>query len=355
MVAQALQCSPIYFCDNPQLRLWAIEYTGMNYHPRIETADLTSFITTRCRNSELWFVNNRPLENAILGYVAKFAARYDAKLYAFAIEGNHTHCVADFPNLNRSSFMRDLNSCTTRAVRRLVLEYPGGPLWGRRYSGEFLPGNEDVEEYFFYTALQPIQDGLVERLSDYPGYNCFHDAIWGISKTFTVVDWARYNSAKRYNKSIRFDDYVHKIRLKYERLPGYEHLSQAAYAKMMIHKLEVRRQKIVAERFRMGMSFLGRNRLLAIEPGSLPVSTKSSTRYSHRPRILSVSPERRAYYRDWYFGILQQYVDASRRYRQGDRKVLFPAGTFLPLIFGELHDPSPTQSNLSVDKKSQAS
>lgn len=271
----------------------------------------------------------------MLGYLGKFAARYNVKLYAFAIEGNHTHCVADFPELQRSSFMRDLNSCIARAIDRLVPEYPGGRFWGRRYSGELLPANEDVEEYFFYTVLQPIQDGLVERLSDYPGYNCFRDAIWGISKEYTVVDWARYNSAKRYNKSIRFDDYVEHITLKFERLPGYEHLSQPAYAKLMMEKFEARRQKIVAERYRNGQSFMGRNRLLQRKPGELPASTKTSTRDSHRPRILSIDPERRAYYRDWYFGVLQQYLDASRRYRQGDRKVKFPAGTFLPIVFGD--------------------
>jgi hypothetical protein len=154
------------------------------------------------------------------------------------------------------------------------------------------------------------------------------------------VDWARYNSAKRYNKSIRFDDYVRHITLKYERLPGYEKLSQAAYAKMMMRKLEERRQKIVADRLKVGLSFMGRNRLLTIQPGSLPVSTKTSSRYSHRPRILAVDHKRRAEYRDWYFSTLQQYIDASRRYRQGDRKVRFPAGTFLPLLFGGSDTPA---------------
>lgn len=322
----------------------------MSYHPRIETADLTSFITTRCRNSELWFVNNRPLENAILGYVGKFAARYDIKLYAFAIEGNHTHCVADFPGLNRAAFMRDLNSCIARSVRRLVPKFPGGPLWGRRYSVELMPAPEDVEEYFFYTVLQPVKDGLVQQLSDYPGYNCFRDAIWGMKRKFTVVDWARYNSAKRYNKSIRFDDYVRHITLKYERLPGYEKLSQAAYAKMMMRKLEERRQKIVADRLKVGLSFMGRNRLLTIEPGSLPVSTKTSSRYSHRPRILAVDHKRRAEYRDWYFSTLQQYIDASRRYRQGDRKVRFPAGTFLPLLFGGSDTPASAETRHPSNK-----
>jgi len=322
----------------------------MSYHPRIETAALASFITTRSRNSELWFINNRPLEEAILGYVANFAERYGVEMYAFAIEGNHTHCPALFPHLNRASFMRDLNSCIARAVKRLVPEFQGGRFWGRRYSAEFLPSAEDIEEYFFYTVLQPVNDGLVERLSDYPGYNCFRDAIWGVERKFKVVKWSAYNSAKRFNKSVKIDDYIQEFSLRYARLPGYEKLSQAEYAKIMMHKLEVRRRRIVAERYRRGLSFMGRSRLLSTARGSLPVLTKTSSRSDRRPRILSVNAERRRFYRAWYLGILNQYRAASARFRQGDRKIRFPAGTFLPCILDDL--PEPVPKNCSSESSS---
>src|SRR5262249_8637853 len=155
---------------------------GMGYHPRIESKTIPSFLTTRARASELWFVNNRRLEEAVLGYAAKFTARYEVDLYALAIEGNHVQGPALFPEGSRSHFMRDFNSCIARAVKRFTPEYRGGRFFDRRYSNEFLPSAEDVEEYFFYTVLQPIKDGLVENLSDFPGYNCFHDAIHGIER-----------------------------------------------------------------------------------------------------------------------------------------------------------------------------
>jgi hypothetical protein len=61
----------------------------MSYHPRIESKDHTSFTTSRCRNSELWFVNNKQLEARILAYLAKYTTMYEVILYGFAIEGNH--------------------------------------------------------------------------------------------------------------------------------------------------------------------------------------------------------------------------------------------------------------------------
>ena len=289
-----------------------------------------SFVTTRSRNSELWFVNNSKLQDAVLGYAAKFCARYNVKLYALAIEGNHIQAPADFPQCNRALFMRDLNSCIARAVPRHTPEYPGGRFWQRRYSSEFLPGGDDIEDKFFYTVLQAVQDGLVEKLSDYPGYNCFHDAVWGIERKYKVVRWGEYNAARSYNPRVSKKDYTDIITLKYERLPGYEHLSQQGYAILMHKKLEERRVKIVNERKSKGLGFADRQVLLDIRPGAKPRATKTAFRYSHRPRILAVCTERRRAASAWYFSVYAQYKEASRRYRTGELEVEFPPGTYMP-------------------------
>ncbi len=303
----------------------------MVYHPRIESGELASFVTSRSRNSELWFVNNRNLEFAILGYLAKYAERYKVKLYGIAIEGNYIQGPALFPLMNRAHFMRDLNSSIARAVPRFTPEYRGGRFWGRRYSSEFLPGADDIEEYFFYTALQPIKDGLVKRLSDYPGYHFFRDAVWGIERKYKVVRWKEYNDAMRYGKIVSIKDFTDIVTLKYERLPGYEDLSQKDYARLMYRKLEERRRKIIEERGKK--PFVGKPQLLQTKRGTLPRTTKSSTLRSHRPRILCICPERRAQYKAWYFSIYFDYKHASKEYREGNPDIIFPIGTYKPQIW----------------------
>jgi len=302
----------------------------MPYHPRIENGELGNFVTTRSRASELWFVNNSPLERTILGYAAKYASRHEVSLYALAIEGNHIQMAALFPKGNRGAFMQVFNSMVARATARLTPEYPGGKFWGRRYSNEFLPGAEDIEEYFWYTVLQPIQDGLVEKLSDYPGYNCFHDAIYGIPRKFKVLRLGEFNARKRYRKNLSLLDCSDEVTLTYARLPGYEDMPQREYAKMMLRKLEERRQEIVKARYAAGKGFAGREALLNVERGSKPHTTKTSSRFSHRPRILSVCDERRAKWKAWYFDIYFAYRECSKRYRDGDLSVVFPAGTYPP-------------------------
>lgn len=302
----------------------------MSYHPRIESEEMASFLTARSRNSELWFVNNAHLEGAVLGYAAKYAKVYGVQLYALAVEGNHIQGPALFPRGNRANFMRDFSACVARAVTRHTPEYPGGKFWGRRYSAEFLPGPEDIEEYFFYTVLQPVKDGLVENLSDYPGYNCFHDAVWGIKRIFKVVNWSKYNALKRYSPNLRVEDFIEKVSLEYQRLPGYEHLSQKQYARLMNKKLESRRKKLVAERYNHGKGFVGRRKLLLTKRGARPKSTKTSTLTSHRPRVLSVCNQRRAECKAWYFDIYFSYKEASKEYRAGNLTVKFPEGTYRP-------------------------
>jgi hypothetical protein len=305
----------------------------MSYHPRIETDEFSNFLTSRTRNSELWFINNQPLEEAILGYLAKYALRYTVTLYAFAIEGSHLHHTLHFPKPNRAKFMQDFKSNVARAVPRYCPWYPGGSLFGRRFSYEILPAADDVEAWFFYTVLQPVNDGLVSKISEYPGYNCFDDAVSGRKRVCKVMNWTAYYEARRYNKRAQAKDFIEEYELEYQRLPGYEHLSQPEYKKLMLEKLEVKRQEILEKRRVKGKTgFLGRERLLKIRQGARPKNPKTSTRTSHRPRVLCVCPNRRAETLDWYFGIYFAYKEASFAYRGGNYDVQFPPGTYKPAL-----------------------
>ena len=113
------------------------------------------------------------VEQLALARLAQYTDKHCVHLYAFALEGSHYHQVARFPLLNRSDFARDFNSTLARGVDRLTPNYPGGRLWARRYSGEIIAGDADIEQQFFYTVLQPVKDGLVSKISEYPFYNGF--------------------------------------------------------------------------------------------------------------------------------------------------------------------------------------
>jgi hypothetical protein len=230
--------------------------------------------------------------------------------------------------------MRDLNSIIARVANSIIAGRPErGSLWGRRYSEEKLPNQEDIEEYFFYCALQAVHAGLCENPFHYPGYNSFYDAISGKQRTFNVVDRAGYNDRLRWDKKAKIKDFTRKVTLTFDRIPGYEHLTQAEYKAMMLRKLEKRRQDIVAERKAKGLGFLGRRALLAQTPGGIPKKTKTSTRASHRPLVLTKDRETRRAILSWYFTIKAAHLEASKKLRQGIKDVIFPPHTYKPPIY----------------------
>ncbi|MBX7144161.1 MAG: transposase [Oligoflexia bacterium] len=303
----------------------------MSYHPRIETTNVATFQTTRTRCSELWFVNSNGLEQAVLGYLAKYVRRYGVKLYAFAIEGNHIQFPALFPKGNRAHFMRDLNSSIARTVPRYQKSHPQGKFWARRYSAEYLPHAEDIEEQFFYTVLQPVQDGLVDSIYDYPAYNCFEDAITGRIRKFEVVRWKEYHDALRWDAKAKVSDFTETIELSFARLPGYEDYSATEYENCMRKKLCRRTADIIIKRKQRPC--VGNAKLRLIVPGSRPIQSKTSTIKSHRPRVLSKDNQRRAQAKAWYFSIYFEYRISSERYRAGDLTIQFPPGTYKPPAF----------------------
>lgn len=306
---------------------------------RIERPEQISLMTSRTRNSELWFVNNKALHRRIVAHLAKVQHRYKAKLYGFVIQGNHIHTLGSFPHcedeeLTRAGFMRDLNSGIQKILKYTTDYYPGGSLWGRRYSGEVVPLPEDVEDRVFYCALQAVNDGLCARMSDYPGYNSFSDAAAGIERDYEVVDWTEYHSKLRYDPTAKVQDFTETYRLKYERILGYESLSRKEYKELMLRKLEERRQLILERRRIEGKGeFPPIEAILSVKPGTVPHSTKTSTRSSFRPMILTACKETKKAYLAFYFAVKEAYTEASRKFRNGDRSVKFPRGTYCPAAY----------------------
>ena len=306
-------------------------YMSQSQPLRIETPHLGSFGTARTVCSLLWFLNNHSLEEQILAYLAKYQQKYGVIIYSFTLQGNHYHLLAKFPNCNRASFYRDFNARVSEAVRRYVPLFPGGPLFYRRYSENALPLDEDVEEKLFYCGLQAVASGLCSRQSDYPGYNSFKDAVNGIERKCRLVEWAKYNAAKRYKRHVPITDFIKVYKLKYARLPGYEHLSQRDYKKLMLEKREPWRQFYLQKVGKDENSrFLTKKELRAVSPGQRPWKTKKGGPNNRRPIVTSVSLYAKEHHLSWYFSVYQQYKIASAQYLNGKEDAVFPEGTYKP-------------------------
>ena len=293
---------------------------------RIESNRYFSFGTSKTSKAALWFVNNRKLEQNILAYLAKYQEKYNVTLYAFVMQGNHYHLLAKFNDCNRAAFYRDFNARIAELVRKFAPGFEEGALFSRRYSEQAIPLNEDVEERFFYCALQPVLAGLCKKISEYPGYNSCFDAIQEVERKFTVTDWAKFNSYKRFNKQVNIEDFQTVHTLKFSRLPGSESLSRKEYRNLLFSKLEEKRKSVVSRI----KTFLGPEKLKRVRPGERPKKTKKSHRFSHRPLVLTGCRQAKKQFLEWYFATYASFKKATVKYLLGENGTAFPPRTYKP-------------------------
>ena len=298
---------------------------------RVESTEFAVFNTARCTQSRLWLADMpKELLNRILGYLGKYSLKYDVTLYSFVILGNHYHLVAKFNKPNRSQFQRDFNSRIADGVRMFVGEFDSGPLFHRRFSSEALPLHEDIEDRFFYCALQDVNAGLTKNPLKHQGYNSAKHAIEGIEREYPVVEWGKYKAAKRKSPRVSQDKYTTWYKLKFERLPGYEEMSKEEYKSYMLKELHSRAEQVIEEREREGKGFVPEGKFVKPKVGSKPKTTKLSERDSHRPLVLTKCIETKNKFLDWYFSIYYEFKRACARYLKGEKDVEFPPGTHKP-------------------------
>lgn len=299
---------------------------------RIEHPDHASFITTKTLHSRLWFHRNEKLQNLILAHLAKYQEKYGVIVYYFVLLGNHYHLGARFPNCNRAAFMRDFNRAISRVTNSHAHNYPGGPLWARRYRPLVIVEETGYEASFLYAALNPVSTGLVEKLSDYKefGYSSCYESIKEAKKKFTMVDWRTYRDRVRYNKKLTPKDFEHTYTLTYSRLPGYEELSAKEYETLFCQKVELRRKEIIERRRSEKKSFAGVALLQRTTAGSQPRSTKKSKRHDPRQLIWTSCQTTKRWYLDLYFDTRAAFTLAYQRLKEGARDILFPSGTYHP-------------------------
>lgn len=299
---------------------------------RVEDPTRIFLITSRTIGSRLWFINNPGLEMAIGSYLARYQSLYEVEIFSFKIMGNHYHLIARFPKCNKSDFMRAFNGMVARLTGAYVPSHDGGRLWGRRYSEQVLPEEQDVTHWALYCALNEVLSGLVSDPNQDTCYNSFYDSANGIEREYKVFERMAYNEALRRGEEPDKAAYIKCYRLRFSRLPEFACLSEGEYRKKLLQVLKERLEEAHAERRAQGKWYPLRKVIKSIIPGARPKSTKKSHRYSLRPLVLTLSWEARNAFLNIYFLIRDQFLEASKLFRAGNRLVEFPSGTYPPRL-----------------------
>ena len=223
-----------------------------------------------------------------------------------------------------ADFMRHVNSNIAREVGRLYNWHEH--FWGRRYRAIPILDNEKLEERVHYLLSHGCKEGLVIRPSAWPGVNCVEALVDGETLEGTWYDRTKEYQARRAGQEVEPGQFETRYQVPLSPLPtlvGKSDEEQRAWYREMVSLIEEQtRERLRKE----GKKVLGRRKVLAQSPFSKPKRIKRSP----APACHCTEIDRWKAFRDAYRSFASLYRNASRKLRQGAKKVKFPDNCFPP-------------------------
>ncbi len=272
-------------------------------------------LTRRARGRE-FLLRPSKRTNRVLRYVlAVIAPKWSLEIHAVTVMSNHWHLCLTDPHGNIVEFQRDCHQFIARGLNAHHGEVES--LWASDETSRVVCEEpEDLIGKIAYTMANPVEAGLVRYGKSWPGVR----SAWP----------CKPRVVRRPPRFFRGEDaggkWPEEAVLELARPPHHDELSDDELAAVIAAAIDEREARFRAERDAAGLSFLGRREVLA--------QSRHDTPRSREPRF-AISPtvacrnkwrriERLQANRQW----AANYHLALVRWRAGDRKVVFPAGTY---------------------------
>jgi REP element-mobilizing transposase RayT len=280
--------------------------------PRRIVRRATYLLSRRCTQRE-FLLKPSALTNLILKYVLAIAAeRYSVLIHAACFMSNHFHLVVTDVLGNLPEFTRILDGIVAKALNSLYGRWEN--LWApSSYSAVLLETPEDIIEKVAYTLANPASAGLVEHGRQWPG-------VW--SDPWSIGGRGEWVERPGHYFSASMPD---KERLVFSVPPGCG--PAEAFRAKVIARVDEFEKAAAAERAANGMTVLGVRRVMKQRHTERP-----RTYEPHRvldPRVAARDKWKRIELLQQLVSFLERYHRAWEKFCGGNRKALFPPGTYL--------------------------
>lgn len=280
--------------------------------PRRVLPGQTYLITRRCIGRRFLLRPDDVFTNTFLYCLAQATRKYNVSVHAFCAMSNHYHLVLTDTDGVLPDFMAWFNRQLAMCVKRLrgwdeVVWEPNVP-----YSAVELTGRSEVLDKVVYVLLNPVSAALVRSSRRWPGaLSTLQTLRSGIIETSRPPLWFSRSS-------------VENLELELSAPPCFS--EPTGYIQALEALLRDRQAALRSELTRQGRGFLGDRRVRKTAPTARPATKKErfgrSPTFSALTRAAWLAAARRL--RDFRLA----YRTAYRVWREGDRSVEFPAGTW---------------------------
>lgn len=271
-------------------------------------------ITRRC-TQRTFLLRPDPTTTQIFLYCLALAANlYGVRVFFTIANSNHHHTGIHDPEGRYPAFLQYFHRLVACCQNARLGRWEN--LWASEQTSVVRLTDEGaVLEKTIYALTNPVKDHLVARASDWPGASSLQQNLTG--KTIKVRRPARFFT------SVLFPD---EIELKIERPPGFEHMTQEAFAALLREQIATVERSAAAERAAKGTSLLGRQTVLRQGFHESPRSFEP--RRGMSPRVAGQSKWARIETLERLKQWLVAYRIAWLKFASGLHDVVFPAGTY---------------------------
>lgn len=149
-------------------------------NPRFLVPGKIYFITFRTEEG-LPFVPLRFMNILIRSALARAQKLYPVKIICFVVQANHAHLLIRVTNPEHvSSFIGYFKAESAHYLNRL-LNRRQRTVWAERFDSPAVLDIDKALELFAYCSLNPLKDGLVSSMREYPGVSSYPSLMKGES------------------------------------------------------------------------------------------------------------------------------------------------------------------------------
>jgi putative transposase len=280
--------------------------------PRQFLSDSTYFITRRTTQREFWLKPTPQTTQIFLYCIAVAAQKTGIRLHAACVMPNHWHAIVSDPNTNVAEFYAWVHKYVAKAVNCARGRWEN--LWSSEKTSVIrLESPEDVLDKTAYTLCNPVSAHLVAQAKNWKGvwlYRQTHSQIVKRPKVYFLEEGTMPES----------------VALTIHQPPSHENMSIEAYEKQIAEEIAFEESNIANEMIAANQTFMGIDAVLRQSHSDKPNSKE--IRRGMNPRFAAKDKELRISAIERYQHFVSQYWEALKSWRRGNRKVLFPAGTY---------------------------
>ena len=278
--------------------------------PRRVLRGATYLVTRRCTQRQFLLRPSKATNQVVQYLLAMAVKRFDIELHAYCVMSNHFHLVVTDPDARLPACMQYFDGLAGRALNALLGRREN--FWGSdTFSAVELTDPQSIVDKVAYTLANPVEAGLVRSASRWPG-------LWSPPETIGGDELLVRRPGHFFNPK---GSLPKSIGLKLTTPPGFP--TTAAFRELLQVALADREAAAVKK---IG-TFLGAARVLAQKVTAR--TSREEPLGQLNPRVAGRDAGRRTEHLARLVSFLADYRTALREWRQGNRSIIFPAGTYL--------------------------